>query len=48
VFAAAAVGLEGFKKIVHQTIRKASGQNMMAFLEIKGGKTMAPRTEERY
>jgi hypothetical protein len=38
VFAAAVVGLEGLKKIVYQTIRKASGQNMMAFSDIEKAK----------
>ena len=31
VFAAAVIGLDGLKRIVYETIRKASGQNMMAF-----------------
>jgi hypothetical protein len=38
VFAAAVVGLDGLKRIVYETIRKASGQNMMAFSGIEEAK----------
>ncbi len=38
VFAAAVVGLDGLKRIVYETIRKASGQNMMAFSDMNEAK----------
>jgi methyl-accepting chemotaxis protein len=38
VFAAAVVGLDGLKKILYETIRKASGQDMMAFSKIEEAK----------
>ena len=38
VFAAAVVGLDGLKRIVYETIRKASGQNMMAFSDVEEAK----------
>ena len=38
VFAAAVVGLDGLKRIVYETIRKASGQNMMAFSDLQEAK----------
>ncbi|HTP58010.1 MAG TPA: methyl-accepting chemotaxis protein, partial [Spirochaetia bacterium] len=38
IFAAAVIGLDGLKKIVYETIRKASGQNMTAFSSFEEAK----------
>jgi predicted nucleic acid-binding Zn-ribbon protein len=38
IFAAAVIGLDGLKKIVYETIRKASGQNMTAFSSLDEAK----------